>query len=415
MATSKEEIFVLEEGQHSPLGPSAGERWMECGGSVLLTIDMPDTDSEYSLLGTAGHTVTEWARMEGKDASAYLGRKVEVPMAQGGTKIIEVDQEMVDATNGFSEYTDALGGEMLCEEQVSYHAWVPNAFGTADDIRLQDGIVPITDYKYGEGVIVYAENNTQLKLYALGVWHDYGHLYDITGFRLAIYQPRLNHIDEWEISVEDLLAWANTEVKEKAEIALKPDAPFKAGKWCQFCKAKSQCKTRTKYYHDVVYADDFDDDVDGGTGAMKDVQLLSNEEIANYLPRVEGLRAFANDLEKHALSRIAKGEKLTHPVMGDYKMVAGRSNRIWAYPEDEVVKKILNDEDTFIGEDELYTDPKLRGPAAIEKLMGKKHPLLQGDDSLIKKPQGAPKLVPGTDKRPSLEVNVEEEFDDVED
>jgi hypothetical protein len=371
---------------------------------------MPDKDSEYSTLGTAAHEVTDWARTDGKDAAEYLGRKVEVPLAQGGSKVIVVDQEMVDATNSFVEYTDALGGEMLCEQQVCYDTWVQDAFGTADDIRLQDGIVPITDYKYGEGVQVWAENNTQMKLYALGVWQTYGHLYDIKGFRLAVFQPRLNHVDEWEISVEDLLVWANTVVRPKAVEALKPGAPFAAGDWCQFCKAKRTCKTRTKYVHEVAYANDFDDEEDD----MRDLQLMTNDQIAVYLGRLAELRNFANDLEKHALSLLGKGESLVHPETGPYKMVAGRSNRIFSVDEDEVVKRVLEDEDSFVEKDELFGKPKLLGPAGIEKLLGKTHPLIKGDDSIVAKPQGKPVLAPGTDKRKALEVSAEEEFDDVD-
>jgi hypothetical protein len=405
---AEQEVFVLKDGQHHPLGPSAGERWMECGGSALLTIDMPDTDSEYSTLGTAAHQVTEWAREEGQDAAVYLGRKVEVPLAQGGSKVIVVDQEMVDATNAFSEYTDALGGKMLCEEQVCYDAWVQDAFGTADDIRLQDGEVCVTDYKYGVGVQVWAENNTQLKLYALGVWQTYGHLYNIDSFRLAVFQPRLGHVDEWSISVEDLLVWANTEVRPRAAAALKPGAPFKAGDWCQFCKAKQTCKTRTKYIHETAYANDFDDEDEDPRVA----QLMTPDEIAKFLPRLADLRSFANDLEKHALSLLAKGEAIVHPEMGPYKMVAGRSNRVFAVSEEEVVEQILSHEDSFIEKKELYGAPKLLGPASIEKLLGKKHPLMSGDDAIVKKPQGKPVLATGIDKRQALEVNAEEEFGD---
>ena len=406
----KAEIFLLEEGQHSPLGPSSGERWMNCPGSVLLTIDMPDRDSEYSTLGTAGHTVTEWARNEGADAKEYLGRKVEVPLAQGGTKIIVVDQQMVDCTNEFVGYTDSLGGEMLCEAQVCYDEWVEKAFGTADDIRLQNGIVPVTDYKYGEGVMVFAENNTQLKLYALGVFQDYGWLYDIKGFRLAIFQPRLDHVDEWEISVEDLLAWADTEVAPAAKLAMGKAAPFKAGKWCQFCKAKSRCKTRAQYAHEVLYADDFED-LDEKVPETKDIQLLTNVEIGLLLPRLEYAGAFAKDLETEAYAQIGKGNAIPHPVTGDYKLVAGRSNRVWAKPEDKVAEELIASED--ISEDDMYAPQRMLGPAPIEKILGKKHELMAGEKSLVKKPPGKPKLVPGTDKREALEIKAEDEFEDV--
>lgn len=409
-----ERRYPVPEGEHSPLGPSSSDRWLVCTGSVLYTKGMPDKPSQYAVEGTAAHTVSEWAREEGKDAEEYIGREVEVHCADGTKVIVPVDQEMADGINAFVEYTDALPGKMLCEERVTYTGWVPNGFGTADDIRLGEPRVYVTDLKYGKGVQKWAENNTQLMLYALGVYQDYGHLYDIKDFQLAIFQPRLNHVDEWIISVEDLLVWANTVAEPTAKKALTPGAgEFIAGDHCQFCRARQQCRHRAKYVHDVIYSSEFEN-LDEEP-VMRDPNDLTLEEIGLLLPMIDAGKAFFTDLEARAYAELGKGHTIPHPTMGDWKLVEGRSNRCLAIPEDEVVV-LLELED--IDQDKLYTK-KLVGIPALEKLLGKKHPLLTGDSeagivSIVKKPRGAPKLVPGIDKRPSMEIHADEEFQDLD-
>jgi hypothetical protein len=414
----KQQRFVIPEGEHSPLGPSASERWLECTASVLATMDLPDKSSQYAIEGTAAHTVSEWARLERRDAEEYIGREVEVQCADGSTVVVVVDQTMADGVNAFVEYTDALPGEMLCEERVTYDGWVPKGFGTADDIRLASPVVSITDFKYGQGVQKWAKDNTQLMLYALGVWQDYGWMYDIKEFRLAIFQPRLRHIDEWTISVEDLLVWANTVAKPKAEEALTPGAGvWKAGEHCQFCRMKTNCKTRVRYMADVIYAKDLDEFEDLDKGVLPDpidANTISLDELGLLLPMLDVVKSVATDLEARAYAELGKGNKITHPITGDYKLVEGRSNRCFALPEGELVT-VLKAEG--LTEDDIYKK-SLNGVPAIEKRLGKKHRLITGDPdhgsySIITKPKGKPKLVPGTDPRQSMEISAEDEFDDV--
>lgn len=412
-------VVEIEEWDHSPLGPSASERWMNCLGSVLATIDMEDQSSEYAIEGTAGHTVTEWCRNEGKPAKDYLGVLVRVKLAQKDKKgnalfqDVEVDQEMVDAVQTFLDYVDALPGDVFVEERVSYTEWVKDGFGTSDDIRIADKLCNVTDYKHGKGIQVFAPENPQLKLYALGVYHDYGHLYDIDNFRLNICQPRLNHVDEWEISLEDLLEWAEEEVRPVAEIAMQPGAPFKAGDWCRFCLLKDECKTRGKAVFEAAVGDF--DDLDAETPVETiDANRLTLEEIGLMLPFLPFIKSFCEDLDKHALSEIGKGKTIPHPVTGDYKLVEGRSNRIWknkaneGEDRDAAIVRLLRRAKMKVAD--IFTK-NLKGPAAIEKVIGKK---VLAELELVEKPPGKPKLVPGTDKRPTLEIKAEDEFDPVE-
>lgn len=416
---SSDESFEIEEWDHSPLGPSASERWLECPGSVLLTKDMGDTSSEYAIEGTAAHTVTEWARNEGMPGSHYLGRIVNVKLGQKGKngedlfQKVEVDQAMADATDFFVEYVDQFEGDIFVEERLSYTAWVENGFGTSDDIRIGEKRCVVTDFKYGKGIQVFAENNSQLKLYALGVFHDLGYMYDIEEFQLNICQPRLNHIDEWTISTVELLKWAEEVVRPGAEAATKAGATFKAGNWCQFCLAKHTCKTRAKSEFEKSVGD-FEDLDENTLVEPRDTNVLSLAEIGLLLPFISAGKAFWEDLEKHALSEVAKGHIISHPDTGDYKLVAGRSNRIWknvandGETKDEAIERKLRQNKLKVAD--IFTK-KLKGPAAIESILGKKHPLML---ELVEKPPGKPKLVPGNDKRPALEVKAEEEFDDLD-
>lgn len=213
---------------------------MNCPGSVRAIRGVPDPGSVYAAEGTAAHTVSEWCRTQDCSASMFRGTVLEVD-----DYTFVVGPSMIKSVDTFCDYVRPLPGLPFFEQRVSYEPWVPGGFGTLDDGRLTDGVCRVTDFKHGKGVRVYAVNNTQLMLYALGLYHRYGHLYDFERFILAVVQPRMNeHFDEWAISLRDLLHWAEHEAKPIAAIALQPNAPFKSGEWCQFCPIKRTCSTR---------------------------------------------------------------------------------------------------------------------------------------------------------------------------
>ncbi len=387
---------VTIETQHSERGPSSSPRWLNCPGSVILIRDLEKTDSVYAAEGNAAHELSEWCRVENKPAEHWRGIIIKV-----GKFEFEVDQEMIDGVNSFVEYVDQLPGDPLYEVRVDYHHWVPGGFGTLDDGRLNDGVAYITDLKYGKGVQVFAEQNAQLKMYALGVFATYDYLYDFEKFVLTIHQPRLDHVDTFEISCEELLDRAEFIVKPIAEQTLKPGAELKAGDHCMFCPAKDFCKVREKYVMETVM-NDFED-IDSGE---REVLFMSNKEVGLALPKLASIKKWCGDVAAHARSEVAKGHIVPHPELGDYKLVEGRSNRAWKGTQEQVVEGLsLEVEDL----DALW-EKKLVTPAKAEKLLGKKVDI----SDLIHKPQGKAVLVPGTDKRDSLEMKVENEFGDIE-
>ena len=57
-------------------------------------------------------------------------------------------------------------------------------------ILISDGTMHVIDYKHGLGILVSAEDNPQMKCYALGALELFDDIYDIDTVSMTIYQPR---------------------------------------------------------------------------------------------------------------------------------------------------------------------------------------------------------------------------------
>ena len=114
---------------HSNKGPSSGDRWIHCPGSVPATEHIPDTTSEFAAEGIFAHYITELARTENNDAAYYHGFTSE----DGKWSC---DKEMVGAVQDFLDYVEQWEGETFIEQRVSYDAWVDDGFGTSDHIVI---------------------------------------------------------------------------------------------------------------------------------------------------------------------------------------------------------------------------------------------------------------------------------------
>ena len=399
----------MHEPAHSPLGPSAAERWIACPGSVLATKDLPDTDSEYSLLGTAAHTLAERCGKDNLPALHFLGGKLYVEKVDGESAEFTVDREMVTAVQSFLDYVNALPGDDYTEARVYYERFVPGGFGTMDRAKAEYHTLRIIDYKYGEGVQVFAKENSQLKFYALGFTEEWGWLYDFRKIELHVAQPRLDHFDSWETTPEAILEWAETVAKPAAALALKPGAPFKAGAHCKFCKIKATCTTRAKFVFEMNL-DELDDLDDAIAKDAPPIARLTPAQIIAALRRKPHIVGWYNDIERYAISEINHGK----PFDG-WKLVEGRSNREWSAPAAEIEKRLV---EAGAGEGikvKLYSEPEIISPAQAEKVFGKKL-FLPGTPlgDTITKPRGKPKLAPPEDERPAFTVDPSE-LEEVED
>lgn len=233
------DVIVIPPGPHSILGPSSAERWLACPGSVLLPGPSPQT--EYAAEGTAAHTLSEWVR-DGKPLASFKGKILQV-----GDYEFKVGKNMMDSVETFVTDVSKIPGVPMIEGRVSYEELVPGGFGTLDDARLEDGLCTVTDFKHGKGVVVEAKDNSQLMLYALGLFFNLKWVFTFDKFVLRICQPRVKHFVSFEISLGRLLQWGYDVARPGAIRAMTPGAEIKAGPWCKFCKAKDTCSVRAAY------------------------------------------------------------------------------------------------------------------------------------------------------------------------
>ena len=263
-----------------------------------------------------------------------------------------------------------------------------HGFGTADALIVADDTLYVTDLKYGVGCLVTADGedgngNSQLKMYALGALDTFGCLFDIKKVRLSIFQPRRENISTYEMAADDLLKWADEVLTPIAKLAWDGQGDFEAGGHCMFCKVKATCRKRAEYAMELAKYD------------FTEPPLLSDDEIAEILPKIDTLVNWAEAVKAHALGQALGGTK--YP---GFKLVEGRSYR--KFTDEATVARIV----TEAGCDPW--DKKLAGITEMTKRLGKQRfeELLSG---LVIRPEGKPVLVPESDKRPELN-NIKNEF-----
>jgi hypothetical protein len=395
---------------HAKLSASGSHRWLACPGSVILEEPFPDTTSEYAEYGTAGHRLAEMCLNDKKNANHYRG--VILNQTDEYPDGFEVDDEMINAVQMYLDFCrDTPGQHEFIEQRVDFSQWVPEGFGTSDYIKLDKNkegqIIHTIDLKMGKGVQVFAKDNPQGMLYALGVINSLDMAFEFNDFDLVnivIVQPRLDHIDEWFITVGSLKEWADKVVKPTADQAWNGHLEFHPGeKQCKFCKAKASCKALAK--HGLSSAMTVFKELPDPGMPLKDVHMMSADEIGELLPLVDVIVDWAKSLQGYAFELASNGT----PVSG-YKIVMGRAgNRKWL--DDLQVEQELDS--MRIKKREMFTR-KLLSPAQMCKMLKAKNISQDQIASLWHQPEGKPTLATLADKRDEIELNIESVFEAIE-
>lgn len=385
---------------HALLSASGAKRWINCTPSAKLEEAMgPRPSSPYAEEGTIAHELSELYIqhdiLQAIDDEAFNAKLEDLMSHEAfNDEMLDMVPQYVDYIS--QQYKAAIAQNpmalMEIESKLDFQAFVPESFGTADCIIVNDNVLEVIDLKYGKGVPVYAEHNEQGMLYALGALHKYDTLYDISKVQITIVQPRLNNISSWEISVDNLLNWADA-LKKIAQMAFLGEGELKAGAWCKFCAAKNKCRAL------------YDESIKLAKEEFKAPNLLNDDEVAEILGKkdliIEYLGAVANYAQKKAVE-----EGKTWP---GFKVVRSITRRKWA-DEDAVIAEIFK-QFPAATEDQIFKQ-SLVSITEIEKLFGKKV-VAEKLDNVIIKPEGLPILVPQSDKRPAL--GVEDAINDFKD
>jgi hypothetical protein len=255
-------------------------------------------------------------------------------------------------------------------------------FGTGDCIIVSDDTLRVVDYKHGTGILVDANDNSQMKLYGLGALELFDGIYDIETVAMTIYQPRRNNISTFTLSKDELYKWANAVLKPTAKLALEGEGEFRCGDWCTFCKIKHECRHRANHNLELAKYE------------FKLPPLLEDEDIEEILGKIDELTSWASNIKDYALQSALQGKK-----WHGFKLVEGRSNRKYINPEKVIEVVTSNGYDPY--------EHKIKGITAMEKTLGKaRFSELLSD--LVEKPQGKPTLVPESDKRPAINTAVDD-------
>lgn len=382
------------ERDHAILSPSSAKRWINCTPSALLAEAAGSKTSVYAEEGTLAHEIAEYALTKYLEGEYDPIVDEELPIRHEHFKNPLFS---IDMANYIRDYCDYVIGEnyemqkadgsskMYLERRVDITDYAPDSFGSVDVTLVSDKTIHIIDLKYGAGVKVYADMNEQMLMYALGTLKslDADHIEKI---RMTIAQVRLDHYDTFEMSKEDLLAWAEKVLKPAAKAAIQGKGKQVVGSWCGFCPVKAQCRAQ----RDAILAD-FDE--------KPEPLLLSDEEIVDLIDKIDTYKSWIESVNKYVYDRAIQGHKWE-----GYKLVAGRSSRVIT-DEAKVRQALLNE---FL-EDEVL-NIKLKGIGDLEKLLGKKVFSARFGDVVQSRP-GAPKLVPesakGAEYNPLCDFDIE--------
>lgn len=375
--------------KHALLSASSSHRWLNCTPCARLEEQFPDTVSDFAREGTLAHAIAELKLrkkfVEPMSPKAFTSRMNKL-------KKQELYQDEMQAhTDAYIEYITECAMRynhtptVAAEVQLDFSEWVPEGFGTGDCVMIGGDTLHIVDFKYGKGVPVSAQDNPQMRLYALGALRAFGMIYPVKTVCMAIVQPRIENLSEETITVDELLLWAEETVKPAAALAFTGAGEYRAGEWCRFCRARAQCRARAN--HNAQLIEDFGAPPDKAKPCSTD--LLTNAEIADALSRIKPFVAWAKELEEYALQAVLNGEEIP-----GWKAVEGRSVRAFTDQDQAFAALIRNG----VAESLLYERKPLT-LAQVEKVVGKAN-LQTFAGSYIVKPQGKPTLVPADDRRP---------------
>lgn len=379
---------------HALLSASGSHRWLNCPGSVKAEepyLSLDAGSSSYAQEGTIAHELADICLKENVDSWLYIDKTINVPRVGK----VKIEKEMARYVQEYLDFVRAHvenNCQLFTEEQVDFSNIVPEGFGTLDSavINHEEGICHIFDLKYGKGIRVDAFENTQGQMYALGFLNEYGFMGDIKSFRIHIVQPRIPNNSYWDISVEDLNKFGEW-VTERAELALTETAPRVPGeKQCQWCAAKSDCTALMKFTEEIISGefDALDDD-------CLDEQALSDSQKKVIIDNSKLIIDFLGSVKDSVFDRLKDGG-----TFKGYKLVEGRSNRVWGDDAEETLKKELG---------EKAYKKTLIGITAAQKELGK-----EKVDELAYKAPGSPTMVPDTDKRKAIVItDVADEFEEV--
>ena len=384
--------------QHAALSPSAAKRWATCPPSARLNQKynslFGDKSSPYAEEGTLAHSLAELKlRLENGEINQFNYNEQVKALGEIPTEMDRATDDYVDCvlTELYAARKIDPAAQLYIEQRLDMSDWIPDCFGTSDSVVVFDGGLVVIDLKYGKGVPVEAEGNYQARIYALGAYAAVRDLYDIKQVKEIICQPRLDSVTEEILTIDDLLAWAETVIRPAAQLAWKGEGEFVPGEHCRFCAVKAICKENVLRSLSVLQ------------NMFDSPDVLPDDRLEQILPYLDTAEEWIKNVRAYAYNQAILGR-----IWKGFKLVKGRRpGRVWR-DEEEVINTLARAGYT---EEQYCTAPKLKSVAELEKVLKK-----NAFDALVGKyvfqGEGGLTLVPESDKREEY-VPIETSFGDM--
>ena len=357
---------------HSKIvGGSTAKRVINCPGSVKLAAEMPPKpSSSFADEGTLLHDVIAAMLTLDYPADVFIGK------TYGSAVLTQdlIDDKIVPALQRLAEVDPDKQMEFEVEAYVGFGEFIPGVFGSADIIGRRGNTAIIRDWKFGNGVLVEAEENEQLMFYAAAAMRtpETAWIFEgTTEVELIIIQPP--GIKRWTTNVKRLKRF-EAELLGAVNLSSKAAAPLKSGTWCRWCPASATCPARTGEVERTIKT------------TLKGIDAKRLGEMLEQADALEDWVKSARELAEQMLTASV--------AVPGWKMVPKRANRSWA---NEGIAKA-----TLLGmgiPSKDLTETKMKSPAQVDKLMpkGEKTPA-----ELVQQVSSGSTLAPESDPRPAV-------------
>ena len=345
------------------VGGSTAKRVLQCPGSVTLCQKAPPKpSSKYADDGTKLHdAVHQVLSLDANPDDLPLGvdARAKLDFAIAALGEIDPDNQL----------------EFQTECRVHFGDFLANVFGSCDLLgRLRSSTI-LVDWKFGDWVQVFPEENDQLLFYAAAAMRTPETKWAFEGtdeVKLYIVQPPSVRV--WT-TTKDRIQQFERDLYDAVQLAFMPNAPLNAGDWCRWCAAKAMCPL-----------------LSGEVERALKTQLnnITPEGYSNALVLADRLEDWIK-----AVREMAQQALENNIAIPGFKLVPKRAIRQWVDEEGalEALRKMGLDDSELI-------ETSLISPAKAEKAL-KKHKLALPKDHVAAISSGNT-IAPESDPRPSV-------------